>query len=53
MVLSVRLDQAFRLYMRIDFRCAYIGMAQQELHGTQVSAAFQKMRGKGMAEGVR
>ena len=28
-------------------------MPQQNLHGTQIGAAFQKMRGKGMPEGMR
>jgi len=37
----------------VDFRCVDCRMAQQELHSAQVGATFQKVRGKGVPEGVR
>ncbi len=45
--------QAFGLHMGINFCGAYVGMAEQHLHGAQVSAALEQVRGKGMPERMR
>ena len=53
MELPVQGMEALSLHMGIDLGGADVGMAQQKLHGPQVSPAFQQVGGKGMAEGVR
>ena len=41
------------VYMHIDFcRCDAL-MSEHFLYGAQIGAALEKMRGKGMTEGVR
>jgi hypothetical protein len=39
--------------MRINLRGAYISMTKHFLHGSQVSTAFEEMRGKRMPQSVR
>ena len=51
MELPVQGMEALSLHMGIDLGGADVGMAQQKLHGPQVSPAFQQVGGKGMAEG--
>ena len=53
MELPVQGMEALSLHMGIDLGGADVGMAQQKLHGPQVSPAFQQVGGKGMAAGVR
>jgi hypothetical protein len=38
--------QVLKIKMCIDLRRTDIGMPQQLLHGTQITAGFQKMTGK-------
>ncbi len=38
--------------MRVDLGGADVGMTEQFLHGTQVTAGFQQVAGKGMAQHV-
>ena len=42
--------QALGLHVGINFCGAYVGMAKQHLHGTQVCAALKQVSGKGMPE---
>ena len=53
MKLPVDLLQAFPCYMRIDLRCGDVCMTQHDLYGTQIGPSLEKVRGEGMAEGVR
>ena len=45
--------EAGGLYMRIYFRGADIRMTQKKLHRAQIGPALQKVRGKGVTDGVR
>ncbi len=40
-------------YMCIDLRGGYIGVAEHGLHASQVSTAFQQMRGEAVADDMR
>tara|TARA_R100000935_G_scaffold45244_1_gene68343 strand:- start:83 stop:334 length:252 start_codon:yes stop_codon:yes gene_type:complete len=40
-------------HMGIDLGCGDIGMAKQSLDHAQIGTICQKMRGKGMAQGMR
>ena len=53
MKFAVNFLQSFPRNVGIDLRGCDIGMAQHNLHGTQIGAAFQKMRRKGMPECMR
>ena len=46
----MHLNQSFRVDMRIALRGGQVGMAKKLLHGTQVGAAFQQMRGETMTQ---
>jgi hypothetical protein len=39
--------------MGINLRCGNIGMAQHALHAPEVRAAFQQVRGEGVAQDMR
>ena len=49
MELPVQGMEALGLHMGIDLGGADVGMAQQKLHGPQVSPPFKQVGGKGMA----
>ncbi len=53
MVGSVQLAQALPRHMGVDGGGGDVGMAQQQLHRTQVGAVVEQMRGEGVAQGVR
>ena len=40
-------------YLGIDLRGGYIGMAEHLLNGSEVSAVFKQMSGKGVTESMR
>ena len=48
-----QLNQPRRVDMRIDFGRRDIGVPQHRLQRAQVSAAFEQVRRKGMAQDVR
>ena len=48
MMLRVDRSQALLRDMRVDLGCRQTAVAQQHLHGTQIGAVVEQMRGKGM-----
>ncbi len=53
MVLRMQPPQPLTRHMGVDGGGGNVGMAQQQLHGAQISAVVQQVGGKRMAQGVR
>ena len=53
MKLPVHLAQPLARDVRVDLRRPDVGVAEHELHGAQVGAAFDEVGGEGVAQGVR
>ena len=53
MALIDQFDQPAAIDMRIDLRGRDVGMTKHRLQRTQIRAACQQMRGKGMAQDMR
>lgn len=53
MVSPMDLLQAGAVYVGIDLCRGNVGVAQHRLDRAEIRAAFQKVSGKGMAQGVR
>jgi hypothetical protein len=53
MMLRMQLLQSLPCHMRVNRRRRYVRVAEQHLHGTQVSAVIKQMRGKCVAQCMR
>ena len=53
MVLRVQFLQPLARDVRVDRRRRDVGVAEQELHDTQIGAMVEEMRREGMAQHVR
>jgi len=49
MRLVIHLGKMLKIQMRINLRGADVGMAEQFLHGAQVTAGFQQVTSEGVA----
>ena len=53
MRLIVNLGESLKIEMGVDLGRAQIGVAEQFLNSAQITAGFQQVGGKGMAQGMR
>ena len=53
MMLRMQLLQSLPCHVRVNRRRRYVCVAEQHLHGTQVCAVIQQMRGECVAQCMR
>ena len=53
MMRAIHLLEPFFHYVRVDLRCGDVGVTEHHLHGPQIRAAIQKMRGEAVTQHVR